>query len=156
MCMCMMRDPANFPRSARHEPFGSVSSYRTALQKPSMLLRQSLRSLRSAPSTTVLNKRLFAAMSQPGSSESGGPVEQAIRQKVRARSRHPTRRNSADAFLCCSLSKSLEAISRYTMTPTSTSTTKQWPAAHLPRRTSVWSSSPTSSRAADRSSATAW
>ncbi|KAJ0114450.1 hypothetical protein J7T55_010840 [Diaporthe amygdali] len=51
-----------------------------------MLLRQSLRSLRSAPSTTILNKRLFAAMSQPGSpaasSESGGPVQQEIRKKL--------------------------------------------------------------------------
>lgn len=51
-----------------------------------MLLRQTLRSLRSAPSTTLLNKRLFAAMSQPGSpaasSEAGGPVEQTIRTKL--------------------------------------------------------------------------
>ncbi|KAG8157830.1 hypothetical protein KVR01_012492 [Diaporthe batatas] len=50
-----------------------------------MFLRQSLRSLRSAPSPSrpTLNNRLFAAMSQPaGSSESGGPVEQAIRSKL--------------------------------------------------------------------------
>lgn len=51
-----------------------------------MLLRQSLRSLPSAPGRPTLNRRLFAAMSQPaGSSESGGPVEQTIRSKVRTR-----------------------------------------------------------------------
>lgn len=55
-----------------------------------MLLRQSLRSLRHATSRPILNKSLFAAMSQAAaSSESGGPVEQTIRNKVRAPSRQP-------------------------------------------------------------------
>jgi hypothetical protein len=58
-----------------------------------MLLRQSLRSLRFlrfATSTPTLNKRLFAAMSQPAaSSEPGGPVEKTIRNKVRTPLRQP-------------------------------------------------------------------